>query len=183
VITYTHSVNGEPVRIYIPETDADLREFMHWARNKPELALDTETTGLDIYAPGYRLRTVQFGTTHEAWVIHYELGGRFREAADYVLTHCPRFLIHNAPFDWLVLDAHSPVSMESLAPRTIDTKIKATLIDPRQPQEGGIGTGLKPLSAFPGRPNGRVPVAGAHEGNRLGGYRPSAPDLQPVRRS
>ncbi|WP_030240723.1 MULTISPECIES: DNA polymerase [unclassified Streptomyces] len=148
MITYRHGVAGGVVTIRVPETDADLREFMHWARNKPELALDTETTGLDIYAPNYRLRTVQFGTTREAWVIHYELGGRFREAADYVLTHCPRFLIHNAPFDWLVLDAHTPVSLESLAPRTTDTKIKATLIDPRQPQEGGIGTGLKPLSAY-----------------------------------
>jgi DNA polymerase-1 len=148
MITYHHAVAGEVVTIRIPETDADLREFMHWARTKPELALDTETTGLDIYAAGYRLRTVQFGTTHEAWVIHYELGGRFQEAADWVLKHCPRFLIHNAPFDWLVLDAHTPVSMESLAPRTTDTKIKATLIDPRQPQEGGIGTGLKPLSAY-----------------------------------
>lgn len=148
MITYSHGVNGEPVSIFVPETDADLRAFMHWARTKPELALDTETTGLDIYAAGYRLRTVQFGTAHEAWVIHYERGGRFKEAADYVLKHCPRFLIHNAPFDWLVLDAHADVSLESLAPRTTDTKIKATLIDPRQPQEGGIGTGLKPLSAF-----------------------------------
>jgi DNA polymerase-1 len=148
VIEYGHSVNGELVKVFVPETEADLREFMHWARNKPELALDTETTGLDIYAPGYRLRTVQFGTAYEAWVIHYELGGRFKEAADYVLKHCPRFLIHNAPFDWLVLDAHADVSLESLAPRTTDTKIKATLIDPRQPQEGGVGTGLKPLSAF-----------------------------------
>ncbi|WP_328950457.1 DNA polymerase [Streptomyces sp. NBC_00184] len=148
MIEYRHHVNGDVITVFVPETDADLREFMHWARNKPELALDTETTGLAMYSPGYRLRTVQFGTTHEAWVIHYELGGRFKEAADYVLKHCPQFLIHNAPFDWLVLDAHADVSLESLAPRTIDTKIKATLIDPRQPQEGGIGTGLKPLSAF-----------------------------------
>ncbi|XUZ27353.1 DNA polymerase [Streptomyces sp. RMIT01] len=148
MIEYRHNVNGDVITVFVPETDADLRAFMHWARNKPELALDTETTGLDIYAPNYRLRTVQFGTTHEAWVIHYELRGRFKEAADYVLKHCPRFLIHNALFDWLVLDAHAGVTLESLAPRTVDTKIKATLIDPRQPMEGGIGTGLKPLSAF-----------------------------------
>ncbi|MEG8276377.1 DNA polymerase [Streptomyces sp. AHA2] len=156
MITYRHDVAGDVVTIRIPETDTDLRQFMHWARSKPELALDTETTGLDIYADGYRLRTVQFGTAHEAWVIHWELRGRFIEAAEWVLKHCPRFLIHNAPFDWLVLDAHTNVSMESLAPRTTDTKIKATLLDPRQPQEGGIGTGLKPLSAFyvdPGAPD------------------------------
>jgi DNA polymerase-1 len=148
MIHYRHGVNGEPVTVFVPETDGDLRTFMDWARTKPELAVDSETTGLDIYSPGYRLRTVQFGTADEAWVIHYELGGRFVEAAEYVLRHCPRMLIHNAPFDWLVFDAHTSVSLESLAPRTTDTKIKATLIDPRQPQEGGIGTGLKPLSAF-----------------------------------
>ncbi|MBJ6623617.1 DNA polymerase [Streptomyces sp. DHE17-7] len=156
MITYFHEVAGDTITVFIPETDADLREFMHWARTKPELALDTETTGLAMYSAGYRLRTVQFGTAHEAWVIHYELGGRFREAADYVLKSCPRFLIHNAPFDWLVLDAHTPVSMESLAPRTTDTKIKAILVDPRQPKEGGIGTALKPLSAYyidPGAPD------------------------------
>ncbi|QNE74021.1 DNA polymerase [Streptomyces finlayi] len=147
MITYSHGVNGEPVTIFVPETDGDLRTFMDWARSQPVLALDTETTGLDIFASGYRLRTVQFGTTREAWVIHYELGGRFVEAAQYILKRCPRFLIHNAPFDWLVLDAHANIPLESMAPRTTDTKIKATLIDPRQPQEGGIGTGLKPLSA------------------------------------
>ncbi|MEV0126372.1 DNA polymerase [Streptomyces sp. NPDC050703] len=148
MITYRHDVNGEIITVYVPETDADLREFMHWARNKPELALDTETTGLNIYADGYRLRTVQFGTAREAWVIHYELRGRFKEAADYVLKRCPRFYIHNAMFDWLVLDAYSEETLESLAPRTVDTKIKAILIDPRAPEEGGIGTALKPLSAY-----------------------------------
>lgn len=156
MIHYSHGVAGEAVTIYVPETDGDLRTFMQWARTKPELALDTETTGLDIYSPNYRLRTVQFGTEREAWVIHWERGGRFREAAEWVLKHCPRFLIHNAAFDWLVLDAHAGVSLESLAPRTTDTRIKAILIDPRQPMEGGIGTGLKPLSAFyvdPGAPD------------------------------
>jgi DNA polymerase-1 len=38
--------------------------------------------------------------------------------------------------------------MESLAPRTTDTRIKAILVDPRQPEEGGVGTALKPLSGF-----------------------------------
>jgi DNA polymerase-1 len=148
VIIYRHEVAGDVITVRIPETDADLREFMHWARSKPELALDTETTGLDIFRATFRLRTVQFGTAHEAWVIHWERGGRFHEAAEWVLKHCPRFLIHNAPFDWLVLDTTTPVSMESLAPRTTDTRIKAILVDPRQPEEGGVGTALKPLSGF-----------------------------------
>ncbi|MGY1440189.1 hypothetical protein [Streptomyces reniochalinae] len=47
-----------------------------------------------------------------------------------------------------MLDRHAGVSLESLAPRTVDTKLLAGLVDPRQPQEGGIGSGLKPLSAY-----------------------------------
>lgn len=149
--TYLHDVHGDTIRVNIPETDNDLREFMTWSRSamhRAPIALDTETTGLNIYSPGYKLRTVQFGDAHTAWVIHWERGGRFHEAALYVLRMAPRFLIHNAMFDWLVLDAHAGYALELLAPKTVDTKIKATLVDPRQPMEGGIGTALKPLSAF-----------------------------------
>lgn len=148
--TYLHQIDGDTVRVHVPQTDDDLREFMAWARGaagRGAVALDTETTGLDIFSTGYRLRTVQFGDAHTAYVIHWELGGRFVEAALYVLRMAPLFLIHNASFDWLVLDKCAGFPLEALAPKTIDTKIKATLIDPRQPKENGIGTGLKPLSA------------------------------------
>ncbi|MFE2245233.1 DNA polymerase [Streptomyces lavendulae] len=150
---------SDTVRINVPETDNDLREFMSWVRvasPRGPIALDTETTGLDIYSRNYGLRTVQFGDAHTAWVIHWERGGRFVEAALFALRIGQRFLIHNAPFDWLVLDEHAEFPLEVLAPKTTDTKLKASLIDPRQPQEGGVGTGLKPLSAFyvdPGAPD------------------------------
>ncbi|MFE9026206.1 DNA polymerase [Streptomyces iakyrus] len=149
--TYYHDVAGETVTINVPETDNDLREFMQWARAaavRGPIALDTETTGLDIFSATFRLRTIQFGDTHTAWVIHWERGGRFIEAALFVLRIVQCFLIHNAPYDWLVLDKHTPVSLESLAPRTVDTQVKAKLVDPRPPEKGGIGAALKPLSAF-----------------------------------
>lgn len=147
---YQHRVAGDLVHVYVPEDVADLDVFRRWVRDadrRGPVALDTETTGLDIYSPAYRLRTVQFGNAHEAFVIHYERGGAFRAAAVEALHNVRRFLIHNGPFDWLVLDRHAGIPLESLAPRTRDTRILATLVDPRQPQEGGIGTGLKPVSA------------------------------------
>lgn len=149
--TYNHRIAGESVQVNVPETARDIGEFRQWLRNADSLgpiALDTETTGLDIFSSGYRLRTVQFGNATTAWVIHWERGGIFEGAARWALRLIRRFLIHNAPFDWLVLDRHAAVSLESLAPRTTDTKLLAGLVDPRQPQEGGIGTGLKPLSAY-----------------------------------
>jgi DNA polymerase-1 len=148
---FQYAIAGDPVTVKVPEDAHDLRAFWYWfqdANRRGPIALDTETTGLDIYAPGYRLRTVQFGDRKTGWVIPWELGGRFVEYALKVLRAGSRFQIHNAPFDWAVLDRHAGISIESLAPRTIDTRLKAGLIDPRQPQEGGRGTGLKPLSAY-----------------------------------
>jgi len=148
---YNYQIAGDPVRVYVPEAPVDLKAFETWLRvaeKRGPIALDTEASGLDVYSTGYRLRTVQFGDRNAGWVIHWERGGAFREAALKALRSVPRFLVHNAPFDWAVIDRHASVSLESLAPRTTDTRILAALVDPRQPQEGGRGTALKPLSAW-----------------------------------
>ena len=148
---YKYQIAGDPVTVRVPQTPADLDEFLVWvshAEKAGPIALDTEASGLDVYSTGYRLRTVQFGDRNAGWVIHWERGGAFREAALRALQNVPRFLLHNAPFDWAVFDRHAAVPLESLAPRTTDTRILAALVDPRQPQEGGRGTALKPLSAW-----------------------------------
>ncbi|RCH68737.1 DNA polymerase [Streptomyces sp. SDr-06] len=148
---YPYEIAGSSVTVKVPESYADLQEFKAWfkrANDAGPIALDTETTGLDIYSPGYRLRTVQFGDRFNAWVLLYEYGGYHAGTAEWALHHGQQFLIHNAPFDWAVLDRHADMPIESLAPRTVDTRLKAGLVDPRQPQEGGRGTALKPLSAY-----------------------------------
>ncbi|MFF3553637.1 DNA polymerase [Streptomyces tsukubensis] len=150
--TYRHPVAGETATVHVPETREDLSRFSSWlarANRRGPVALDTETAGLAIYShgPGF-LRTVQFGDERDAWVIHWERGPAFQSAARAALRRVDRFLIHNAPFDWAVLDEHAGIPLEALAPRTTDTRLKAGLLDPRQPREGGIGTGLKPLSAY-----------------------------------
>lgn len=153
---FKYKIDGAPVTVNVPETYQDIQEFKAWfteADRRGPSALDTETTGLDIYSVGYRLRTVQFGDKHTAWVLLYELGSWFAEAARWALRVGRKFQIHNAPFDWAVLDRHAGMSIESLAPRTIDTRLKAGLVDPRQPQEGGRGTALKPLAAYYVDPN------------------------------
>ncbi|MEU5974280.1 DNA polymerase [Streptomyces sp. NPDC047315] len=150
MIELQYVLAGDPVRVHAPETDADLDAFREWferANARGPIAVDTETTGLQIYSPGYRLRTVQFGDANDAWVLLYERGGHHAEYAREALRRCREILIHNAAFDWLVLDRHAGIPMETLAPITTDTRILATLIDPRAPAGGGIGTGLKPLSA------------------------------------
>ncbi|WP_030779293.1 DNA polymerase [Streptomyces sp. NRRL S-920] len=150
MLTYRHVIAGDLVRIHVPATPEELDDFIDWAREahrRGPIALDTETSGLQIFSRGYQLRTVQFGDAHDAWVIHWERGGHFRRAALHVLHRAGQFLVHNAPFDWLVLGEHTGISVEELAPRTRDTRVLAVLLDPRQPQEGGLGAKLKPLAA------------------------------------
>ena len=149
MLTYDYRVGGDPVQVRVPETSADLGAFRDWLTRRADqpIALDTETTGLDLYSAAFRLRTVQLGDRDTGWVLHWERGAPFQATARWALERAERLLIHNAAYDWAVLDRHVGVRIESLAPRTTDTRLLAGLVDPRQPQEGGIGTGLKSLSA------------------------------------
>lgn len=150
MIELRHGVAGGTVNVHVPETTEDLDKFWKWfyqARARGPIAIDTETTGLDIFGPSFRLRTVQFGDAHDAWVILYERGGYHESYARDALLRCRDILIHNAAYDWLVLGQCAGIPLEDLTPWTTDTRVLAALIDPRQPSEGGAGTALKPLSA------------------------------------
>ncbi|TDC92338.1 DNA polymerase [Saccharopolyspora aridisoli] len=146
--SYSYRVAGEQTVTFVPESSDDLEEFAAWVRREHGrvIGVDTEGTGLDTYAAGNRLRTVQFGTGTEAWVVRVEHRPQFEAAARNALLGLPRIALHNAPFDWLVLDRHLRVPMEVLAHKTVDTRILAHLLDPRGPEDGGIGHGLKSLS-------------------------------------
>ncbi len=150
MIELRHAIAGEVVTVHVPETADDLGEFWKWlsrARKCGPIAVDTETTGLDIFSSSFRLRTVQFGDERDAWVLLYERGGHHAQYAREALLRCREILIHNASFDWLVIGQCAGIPLEDLAPLTTDTRILAALVDPRQPSEGGAGTALKPLSA------------------------------------
>lgn len=144
-------VAGERCTGWLPESDDDLALFRRWVisaaqRRDAVVAADSEATGLDVYVPGFRVRLVQFGTDREGWLIPVEWGGRFWEAAQWALTVLPRLTFQNFPFDGLAFDHTKLARLEDLAPKVKDTKIIAHLLDSRPPEEGGIGTGLKPLS-------------------------------------
>lgn len=142
---FKHTIAGAECQIYFPERRADLYGFEQFlARGDKVLGFDTETTGLDIYSPAFRLRLAQFGNGHEAWVLRTDL---FRDAVIRALKQPRHLVVHNASFDLLVVDRHLGVRVEELGPRVFDTRILAHLLDPRSESEGGIGVKLKPLSA------------------------------------
>lgn len=146
MLQLTQQLAGEECRIFFPERRSELGDFWTFLSEAPELlALDTETSGLDVFAPGHELRLVQLGSAREAWVLRADL---FADAIVKALRHPKRrFVAHNATFDLLVIDRHLGVKLEELAERTGDTRILAHLLDPRGRHEGGLGLGLKELSA------------------------------------
>lgn len=144
-------VAGESCTGYVADSPDDLAMFRTWVADMAScrvvVACDSETTGLNVYGQGFRVRLVQFGTAREGWLIPVEWGEPFAEAVRSALLKLPRLAFQNFPFDGLAFDRVGLAPLEALAPRVVDTKILAHLIDSRPPEEGGVGTSLKPLSA------------------------------------
>jgi len=147
--SYTSWLEKAPVEIRLVEDEQDARVFIDWcvANASKPVAVDTETTGLDVFAPDFRVLSVQFGTAREAWVVPADL-----PHADLVvddgLSRLDSIIMHNAAYDALVLYVYLGLEPALLLPRTTDTKILAHLLDPRAEHEGGTGHGLKRLASI-----------------------------------
>lgn len=148
MIEYNHLVSGEGVKINVVENEEDLEGFRDFIRanlNQP-MGLDSETTGLDIYSDGFRVRLVQFGTSRESWVVPVELGPRFAEDVRLALRGVQRFILQNPGYDLQVFEQTLGIPMEEMWPKVTDTKILAHLVDPRGKDEGGYGHTLEELT-------------------------------------
>lgn len=135
-------IKGETVTINICERPEDLEAFRDFIRANPRgLAFDTETTGLDIYSPDYKLRLAQFGNRSESYVVPVEVFGTFEVIRS--LLFLPKLIIQNASFDLQVVQRCLGVPMEQLWPKVLDTRILAHLVDSRGKEEGGTGHSLE----------------------------------------
>lgn len=132
--------------IHVPETYEDLTVMWEWIERQHTLALDTETTGLDIYHDDHRLRLVALATPTEAYVfpveLFYDSIWRFLN-----LLRSKRLIMHNASYDIQVLVRHVPMAgtIQQWWSRTRDTRILAHQVDPRGSEEGGVGQTLEKL--------------------------------------
>ncbi|PPS86463.1 DNA polymerase [Streptomyces sp. MH60] len=152
MIEHSFPVLGESIPVRVPQTVDDFREFQRYiidrANAGERVAYDTETTGLDTFSAGFRIRTAQFGTPEEAWVLQVELGDDLQRLASWALRTLPALSMQNRNFDMLASDRHLPgITLEELAPKTLDTYIFSHLSDPRRRDQGGVGNGLKDAAA------------------------------------
>ncbi|AXH46785.1 DNA polymerase I [Mycobacterium phage Acolyte] len=148
MIELRHEVQGDLVTINVVERPEDLDGFRDFIRAHLNcLAVDTETTGLDIYSDTFACRLVQFGTRDEAWVVPVELGDVFEQDVRIAVGALKRLVMQNASYDLQVLDRCFGIEMEDLWPRILDTQILAKLVDPRPYEAGGFGHSLEELIA------------------------------------
>lgn len=130
--------------IRVPEDSKDLTEMWGWLERQHTVAVDTETTGLDIYADSHRLRLIAFATPTEAWVYPYEEWGHDNLSVTKAL-HGKALIMCNASYDIQVLAKHIGINPVKYWSRTRDIQILAHQIDPREQKEGGFGKSLEAL--------------------------------------
>ena len=137
-------IAGDAKPVYIIGSIGDAMDVPPIPEGVP-LAVDVETTGLDHYAPGWRVRTIQLGTREAAWVFQVERCPELLRSVVTILRETDRLLAHNASYDLQALDRIGVMSLEESWPKMIDTYLLAHLLDPRQPQDGATGHMLENL--------------------------------------
>lgn len=131
---HKHEVNFYERPIHFVESWVEIEELVDWIRYENEhgrpIAVDTETTGLDIFSPGFSVRLVQFGSISCAWVV--PVNEETKSGIRMALSIADRMVIHNASFDIKALNQVGllPYSVDEAWKRSIDTKILAHLVDP-----------------------------------------------------
>lgn len=115
-----------------------MRDF---AFRSKALGMDTESTGVNCYRPGWQLRTFQIGNATTAYVV----AAKFRTQIDWIIR-LPniKWIGHNGPHDIRSIDTWlgEPTGVSCAG----ETYIPAHHFDSRKQDDGGVGHGLKEQS-------------------------------------
>lgn len=79
----------------------DAIELREWLYRQPDVAIDTETTGLDVFSPGFKVRVTQFGNATESWILPTEGWEGFLDTL--IGGYSGRIIMHNSRYDVLAL--------------------------------------------------------------------------------
>lgn len=133
--------------IKVPEGYDDLITMWEWMERQHTLALDLETTDLEIYSDDFEIRLIALATPTEAYVFPAETHSAYECYQTLGRLKGKRLIMHNGiNFDIPAMVREFPeYTIEGLCAQTRDTKLIAHQIDPRGRDEGGIGQSLDEL--------------------------------------
>lgn len=131
---------GDRIRFLYVQNREDLKEVSAFVKKHKWLAIDTESTGLNPFKPGWQLRSVQIGNRTRCYVIP----ARYRRFIASLMEREIHWIAHNGPHDIRSIDAH--LGYETGVICDGETYIPSHHLDSRNQQEGGTGHGLKELS-------------------------------------
>ena len=118
------------MEVRVVRTREDVEDFLSWRDGVGVAAFDTENTGLDPFAPGFRCRLAQVSDTQTAWVFLVERGGPgLDELAGFLTTTV--LVAHNLAYDLEVAEQAGLIpSAELASKRAFDTYLMAHLVNP-----------------------------------------------------
>lgn len=111
---------------YVDSLD-DVLDLREWFGHQPYVALDTETTGLNVYDPKFSVRLIQFGNKTDAWVMDCARWIGFVD--DILRSFTGRVVIHNSSYDVAAL---SKVGVTVPWEKVDDTLIAMRLAEPHR---------------------------------------------------
>lgn len=110
------------VKVHLVDSVDNAFEMMRWLSNQESIAVDTETTGIDIHKDHVRL--VQVGSRLDGWAIPWDSwNGVFREI---IKKFRGIYIAHNAKFDVAMLDK---TGARLPRDRVVDTRIMHHILD------------------------------------------------------
>lgn len=137
MIRIEDTLGGERVTFNYMNERNDILELRQFLGVHTSLGIDTESTGINCYAQGWELRSVQVGNADTAYMIP----ARRKFWIMGIMDHPMRWIGHNGPHDMRSIDAH--LGYETGATCAGETFIPAHHQDSRNQKEGGVGHGLK----------------------------------------
>lgn len=132
------TLGGDPIEFNYCQTAEDCLEMRDFAFSSKALGMDTESTGVNCYRPGWQLRTFQIGNADTAYVVP----AQWKRHIDWIIRlPNTKWIGHNGPHDIRSIDTWlgGPTGVSCAG----ETYIPAHHHDSRKQDDGGVGHGLK----------------------------------------
>lgn len=129
------SITFNYVELHTPRHD--VIELWDFVQSHKALGMDTESTGINCYKPGWELRTFQVGNRDTAYVVPAVM----RKTIQRIIKSDTKWIGHNGPHDIRSIDAWlgDPTGVVCAG----ETYIPAHHFDSRKQEDGGTGHKLK----------------------------------------